>query len=99
MARPRRGTVERGYGAAHKQARAKAIERMVDGQPCVRCGQPMHRVEARLLDLDHNDDRTTYRGLAHRSCNRRAGQALAQARRRARTTTTKQRRAVNSQQW
>jgi hypothetical protein len=26
------------------------------------------------LDLDHNDSRTGYLGLAHRSCNRRAGQ-------------------------
>lgn len=25
------------------------------------------------LDLDHNEDRTGYRGLAHRSCNRQAG--------------------------
>lgn len=25
------------------------------------------------LDLDHDDDRRRYRGMAHASCNRRAG--------------------------
>jgi hypothetical protein len=33
----------------------------------------MYRSDAAELDLDHDDDRTSYRGLAHRHCNRRAG--------------------------
>lgn len=95
-----RTTTQRGYGWQHQQARAKAITRMYDGQPCTRCGQPMYRDEARLLDLDHTDDRTTYRGLAHRSCNRRAGQAAAQQSMRARRTTTQRtRNVVNSRAW
>jgi hypothetical protein len=36
------------------------------------------------LDLDHTDDRAGYLGLSHSSCNRRAGQRLGAARRRAR---------------
>lgn len=100
-------TTQRGYGWAHQQARTHALHRMVDGQPCTRCAQPMYRSEAQLLDLDHTEDRTTYQGLAHRACNRRAGQAKAQARRRARTTTkrantTNTRRAakpINSRRW
>ncbi len=42
-----------------------------DGKPCVRCGEPLERGQA--IDLDHNDDGMTYRGLAHATCNRRAG--------------------------
>ena len=97
-----RTTTQRGYGWHHQQARAKAIKQMPDGQPCTRCHQPMYRHEARLLDLDHTEDRTAYRGLAHRSCNRRAGQAKAQARRRvraARRTTTRSTTVVNSRAW
>ncbi|MGW3808843.1 endonuclease domain-containing protein [Micromonospora sp. NPDC005113] len=100
---PRGTTTQRGYGWAHQQARTQALERMPDGQPCTRCAQPMYRNEAQLLDLDHNEDRRTYRGLAHRTCNRRAGQAKAQARRRARVTTSTntRRRAkpINSRKW
>lgn len=67
----------RGYGADHKRARRQAIAALHDGQPCHRCGQPMWRSQVDLLDLDHNADRTGYLGLAHRACNRRAGQAVA----------------------
>lgn len=74
----------RGYGAEHRRARSKALKdlRRNDGQACARCGQPMWHADAALLDLDHTDDRTGYRGLAHRGCNRRAGQAVAAGRRR-----------------
>lgn len=101
----RRGltTTQRGYDWRHRRARALALDHLVDGQPCARCGQPMYRAEAAHLDLDHTDDRSTYRGLAHRSCNRRAGQAKAQAQRHAHANRAKQERtssrAINSQQW
>lgn len=72
---------QRGLGWTHRRARAAALSRLYDGQPCVRCGGPMYRADARLLDLDHTDDRSGYRGLAHRTCNRRAGQAVGVARR------------------
>lgn len=76
----------RGYGAGHKRARRDALDelRRNDGQPCARCGRPMWHADAAHLDLDHDDQRTGYRGLAHRSCNRRAGQAVSAAGRRAR---------------
>jgi hypothetical protein len=73
----RGNTTERGYGWAHQQARLEALAGMADGQLCTRCRQPMCLAQARLLDLDHADDRQSYRGLAHRRCNRSAGQANA----------------------
>ncbi|MEU5549217.1 hypothetical protein ABZ738_05560 [Micromonospora sp. NPDC047793] len=94
-------TTQRGYGWAHQQARTRALHQLHDGQPCPRCGKPMYRSEAKLLDLDHTDDRRTYRGLAHRTCNRSAGQAIAQQRmrtrraQRQRTTNV----VVNSRKW
>ena len=75
--RDTRTTTEKGYGWAHQQARRRAIEDMHDGQRCPRCSRPMWRSQARTLDLDHTDDRSGYQGLAHASCNRRAGQAKA----------------------
>jgi hypothetical protein len=75
-ARSKRGTTERGYGWTHQKARQRAVRDLRDGQPCPRCGQAMWRSQAKLLDLDHTDDRAGYRGLAHRACNRRAGQAV-----------------------
>ncbi len=41
------------------------------GKPCVRCGLPIEAGQP--VDLDHRDDGNGYRGLAHASCNRRAG--------------------------
>jgi hypothetical protein len=70
--KPSRTTTQRGYGWQHQKARAAAIARFVDGDPCARCGQPMHG-DPRALQLDHSDDRTGYRGLAHAVCNLRAG--------------------------
>lgn len=58
------------YGRQHRNARARAMARFVDGQPCVRCGAPLHTHDA--MDLDHDDD-GGYRGLAHHRCNRSAG--------------------------
>ena len=64
-------TTARGYGAAHQRARRDALKALQDGDPCSRCGRPMYRGQD--LDLDHTDDRTGYRGLAHRRCNQIAG--------------------------
>jgi hypothetical protein len=86
-------TTQRGYGWAHQKARAKAVRDMQEGDPCARCGGPMLRSQAKDLDLDHNEDRTAYRGLAHATCNRSAGQAVGMARR----TTT--RTVLNSRVW
>ncbi len=84
-------TTERGYGYAHQQARVQALAELEqeDGQPCARCGQPMWHNDAHHLDLDHTSDRAGYRGLAHRSCNRRAGQAQSVRARARRTATTR----------
>ena len=72
-------TNQRGYGPRHKRARAEAKKVVDRGEAyCCRCGRwidPSLR-DARGLEmweLDHTDDRSGYRGPAHRSCNRRAG--------------------------
>lgn len=66
-------TTERGYGWTHQQLRAQLIADLAahPGQPCGRCGHPMY-VEQQP-HLDHTEDRTGYRGLAHADCNRVAG--------------------------
>lgn len=63
-------STERGYGGAHKTTRKRYIAAHKPGDPCARCGDPMWD-DVRLLDLDHNDERTGYLGLSHRACNRR----------------------------
>lgn len=77
---PRPGTTtQRGYGYQHQAARRAAIRNLRDGTPCARCGYPMYRADAANLHLDHDDqDRRRYRGLAHATCNTRAGQAKRQ---------------------
>lgn len=78
-------TTARGYGWEHQQARARALDEMYDGEPCPYCGGPM--VRAMKLDYDHypplarGGSPDGPRRLAHASCNRRAGQALAVSRR------------------
>ncbi|SEG44707.1 Recombination endonuclease VII [Thermomonospora echinospora] len=77
-------TTARGYGYNHQQLRKALLAKLKarPGQPCPHCGHPMHPDQA--LDLDHTDDRTAYRGLAHRSCNTAAGaRKLARRRRKA----------------
>ena len=93
----RGSTTERGYGWAHQQARVEALAAMPDGQLCTRCRQPMWRADADSLHLDHTDDRSGYRGLAHASCNTRAGQAKAMASRQRRAATT--RTSKRSRNW
>ena len=68
----RRGnTTQRGYGAAHQAERARQLADFTPGQPCARCGQPIASEDD--ADLGHDDhDRSRYRGLEHRRCNRGA---------------------------
>jgi hypothetical protein len=70
-------TSGRGYGYQHQRLR-EALLPTAYGTPCPRCGETM--LPGQPLDLDHDDDRTGYRGMAHASCNRRAGSANAHAR-------------------
>lgn len=78
-AKPKLSTVSRGYGHTHRHLRTAALEdlRRHDGWPCHHCTKPMWWACRAQLDLDHTDDRHGYRGLAHSTCNRRAGQAKA----------------------
>ena len=90
---PRPGsTTARGYDHRHKRLRAALLAALVPGTPCPHCHRPMHPSMA--LDLDHADDRSGYRGLAHASCNRRAG---ANKRNAARANTTLA--PVKSRKW
>jgi hypothetical protein len=70
----RRPTQERGYGWAHQKERLR-VEPLVDSgrATCSRCAEPI--IPGQPWDLDHFDDRSGYRGPAHRSCNRAAGAA------------------------
>lgn len=58
----------RGYNAAHDAKRAELLAAFRPGQPCALCGQPM--ASKANLDLAHNEDRTGWKGLSHRECNR-----------------------------
>jgi hypothetical protein len=70
MASTTGGTTARGYGYTHQVLR-RALLPGAYGQTCRHCGETM--LPGQALDLDHNDDRTGYRGMAHAACNRRAG--------------------------
>jgi hypothetical protein len=70
-----RATVANGYGAAHKRLRRQWASRVAaGGVDCARCGQPI--VPGSPWDLDHSDDRSSYLGASHRSCNRSVAGAL-----------------------
>jgi Recombination endonuclease VII. len=73
-------TTARGYGHRHQQLR-RALLPYAYGQDCPHCGLTMTPGQA--LDLDHTDDRRGYRGMAHASCNRRAGALKGNAQRQA----------------
>jgi hypothetical protein len=71
--RANQGTpTERGYGTEHKAERAR-VARVVDAgeAACSRCGGLI--VPGTPWHLDHSDDRQSYRGPSHSSCNLRAG--------------------------
>jgi hypothetical protein len=72
----------RDYGAAHRRERARWRPIVAAGGcACVRCGRWISATQP--WDLDHDDDdRTAYRGPAHRSCNRAAGAAASNRARR-----------------
>lgn len=69
-------TTARGYGYDHQKLR-EALLPGAYGQPCHHCTELM--LPGQDLDLDHSDDRTAYRGMAHATCNRQAGSAKAHA--------------------
>ena len=103
MARRGLTTTQRGYGHEHQQARAKALAelRRAGTMPCPFC---THDMDVHMgLDYDHYPPLALggggVRRLAHSRCNRQAGQALAQQRRRLRSITRKSPHATNSQAW
>jgi hypothetical protein len=63
-------TVQRGYGRAHRDVRARWALIVATGrQTCWRCGHVIARGES--WDLGHDDaDRSRYRGPEHVACNR-----------------------------
>jgi hypothetical protein len=67
------------------------------GYPCQRCHQPIRAGE--LWELDHTDDRTGYLGASHRSCNRRAGAAKGNARKRAAAERMERVRRATATTW
>lgn len=81
-------TTARGYGSSHQQLRRALLAQLKasPGQPCSRCGRPMFAEQA--LHLDHEDDRSGYRGLSHAWCNTSAGGKKAGRRRRSRRAWT-----------
>lgn len=62
----RPSTSDRGYGAAHRDARFAGLDAAVD-TACVLCGGVMD--DPARMHLDHTDDRSAYRGFAHDRCN------------------------------
>lgn len=70
-----------GLGYPHRAERKRQIAGLRDRTPCPRCGLPMLR--GQLLDLDDFPGRVfggpQVKLLAHRACNRRAGQAITSA--------------------
>jgi hypothetical protein len=66
---------QRGYDQAHRLRRQQWEPKVRAGVvDCARCHQPIRPGQA--WDLDHDDDRTGYRGPSHADCNRRAGGAI-----------------------
>ena len=73
----RPNTSSRGYDAEHRKVRQQLLARFQPGDPCALCGKPMTRrwitvngKQVSALDLAHNEDRSGWKGLSHRECNR-----------------------------
>jgi hypothetical protein len=65
-------TSGRGYDGRHKAQRKRWSRIVKSGQAaCCRCGEWI--VPGQPWDLDHEDDRSGYKGAAHRACNRSVG--------------------------
>jgi len=71
-----RSNGRRTYGSRHINLKKRLLADLQrrPGQPCPRCGQPMW--PGQNLHLDHDDNSDGYNGLAHASCNLRAGQQI-----------------------
>lgn len=65
------------YGWRHQQLRKQLLPSAY-GKTCHFCGKPM--LPGQPLDLDHTDDGSSYRGMAHASCNRADGARKTNAR-------------------
>ena len=62
----------RGYDRHHDRQRAQWAPLVATGTiPCARCGRPIP--PGQPWDLGHSDDRTTWTGPEHATCNRAAG--------------------------
>lgn len=71
---------QRGYGYRHRQLRRAWAPVVATG--LVTCSRCPHRIAPHdRWDLDHTEDRSSYRGPAHASCNRAAGAAKTNRRR------------------
>jgi hypothetical protein len=72
---PRPGsTSSRGYDRRHQLLRRMLEPQVRTGRvACARCGLLIRRGQA--WDLGHTDDRTSYSGPEHATCNRQAGAA------------------------
>ena len=57
-------------GWHHDKLRAQLLP-YAYGTLCHFCRKPM--LQGQALDLDHTDDRTSYRGMTHSRCNRADG--------------------------
>lgn len=92
------------YNWEHRRARAAALAALRPGDSCPYCRGLMDA--GQYLDFDHYPplsipvpiDIERVRRLAHRSCNRRAGQAISAVRRRGQVRGPV-RRGLNSQAW
>lgn len=82
-------TTQRGYGWAHQAARKRWEYQLTQAGalPCARCRKPVTPFHE--WELDHTDDRTTYLGISHKICNRRAGGKKAQRQQRTKRAKAK----------
>lgn len=75
----RGSSTARGYDAAHRHLRRQWEARLAAGEThtCAKCGQPVTATDQ--WDLGHTDNRQSWTGPEHRSCNRQDGQRKATA--------------------
>lgn len=68
----RGNSTQRGYGSAHRTARTRWAARVARGiVNCARCQQLI--LPDQPWALDHSDDRLSYLGPSHATCNNSAG--------------------------